>query len=360
MSPQDKVERVLKEIHVAFSKSPTYNGQPDKMIVDRKEFLMLLDRLNRGIYDMMEQYEQTRQSRANAERSFRRKGNEIIAQANASAEDIYAASVIYTSDAIGRIRDLMDQTNDSMDDLFRQFRRELREQKDMLRSHESELQAQLADLADTKKYLDLLQDINRERERKLRDQEAEWEKAEPYARRSYRTAATAADVKVNQEYFEKPDAVKPAVTEPSEPVPAEKPDIIINKDAPYFKWKEEQEKKKAGEPAGSSETASSDEEPAAAEEEKSGIGTVESDADISDAERILLSFPEANGDADDEDFSNADEIDLSNPEFPDEEAIYQAVLEDERLAEKKKQEMAGGRERPSAAGILKTLIFGKD
>ena len=30
MSPQDKVERVLKEIHVAFSKSETYNGHPDR------------------------------------------------------------------------------------------------------------------------------------------------------------------------------------------------------------------------------------------------------------------------------------------------------------------------------------------
>ena len=34
MSPQDKVERVLKEIHVAFSKSETYNGHPDKVIIE--------------------------------------------------------------------------------------------------------------------------------------------------------------------------------------------------------------------------------------------------------------------------------------------------------------------------------------
>ena len=78
MSPQDKVERVLKEIHVAFSKSETYNGHPDKVIIDRKQFLNLLDRLNQGIYDMMDQYEQTRQSRSNAERAFRKKGDEII------------------------------------------------------------------------------------------------------------------------------------------------------------------------------------------------------------------------------------------------------------------------------------------
>ncbi len=150
MSPQDKVERVLKEIHVAFSNSPTYNRMPDKMIVDRKEFLDLLDRLNRGIYDMMEQYELTRQGRQNAERRLRKMGNDIIEKANEDASDIYAASMLYTADTIGRIRSLMDQTNDSMNDLFRQFKRQLKEEKDLLRTHESELHAQLMDLSDTK------------------------------------------------------------------------------------------------------------------------------------------------------------------------------------------------------------------
>ena len=132
MSPQDKVERVLKEIHVTFSKSEMMDGHPDKVIIDRKKFLGLLDRLNQGIYDMMDQYEQTRQSRNNAERAFRKKGDEIIEAANANAEDVYAASVIYTADMIGAIRDLMDQTNDSMNDLFMQFKKDLREQKDKL------------------------------------------------------------------------------------------------------------------------------------------------------------------------------------------------------------------------------------
>ena len=42
MSPQDKVERVLKEIHVTFSKSEMVDGHPDKVIIDRKKFLGLL------------------------------------------------------------------------------------------------------------------------------------------------------------------------------------------------------------------------------------------------------------------------------------------------------------------------------
>lgn len=121
MSPQDKVERVLKEIHVAFSKSETYNGHPDKVIIDRKQFLNLLDRLNQGIYDMMDQYEQTRQSRSNAERAFRKKGMKSLRQANANAEDVYAASVIYTADMIGADPGTDGHTNDSMNDCFCSF-----------------------------------------------------------------------------------------------------------------------------------------------------------------------------------------------------------------------------------------------
>ncbi|MCC8017540.1 MAG: hypothetical protein LIO39_02880 [Lachnospiraceae bacterium] len=342
---------------MAFSKSPTYNGQPDKMIVDRKEFLMLLDRLNRGIYDMMEQYEQTRQSRQNAERSFRRKGNEIIEKANASADDIYAASVIYTADAIGRIRDLMDQTNESMNDLFRQFRRELREQKDTLRSHESELQAQLADLADTKKYLDLLQDVNRERERKNRDLEAEWEAGNQYARATFRTAAPAAHVRVDEEYFEKPGAAKPeaVMTEPA--APTEQPDIVVNKDAAYFKWKEEQEKQKEQK---SNEPATDDDAIAEAEGTGSDREADESEIPVQSASAVAEDeLTEAVSDTDIMVEGDPAPEETRDPAFPDEAAIYQAVLEDERAAEAERYE-SEKRERPHAAGILKTIIFGKD
>ena len=75
----------------------------------------------------------------------------------------------------------------------------------MLKSHESELQAQLADLADTKKYLRVIQDMNRERNRKNRDLEAEKESANQYALTMFHTSVSmpAAEIRVNEEYFEK-------------------------------------------------------------------------------------------------------------------------------------------------------------
>ncbi len=225
MSPQDKVERVLKEIHIAFSQAPMYKGRPDQVVMDRKEFLGLLDRLNNGIFDMMEQYEQTRQSRRDAERSFQKTGDNIIAKANEDASDIYAASMIYTADSIGRVRDLMDRTNDSMNDLFRQFKKELRQQKDLLRSHESELQAQLVDLADTRKYLSMLEEVNREREREQRDLEAERIGGTRYAKAMFKSTVSAEERE--KRAAEEGIAVK------------------VHTDSAYFKQKEQQPEEEA-------------------------------------------------------------------------------------------------------------------
>lgn len=308
MSPQDKVERVLKEIHVTFSKSEMVDGHPDKVIIDRKKFLGLLDRLNQGIYDMMDQYEQTRQSRNNAERAFRKKGDEIIEAANSNAEDVYAASVIYTADMIGAIRDLMDQTNDSMNDLFMQFKKDLREQKDKLQSHENELQGQLADLADTKKYLSIIDDINRQRARKNRDLEAEKEAGVQYARNMMYIPPSEPDIKVNEQYFENSGTKRPEDIL-SDGAPVEKPDIKINTNAAYFKWKASQEAQQK--------------------------------------------HPESDTE------STEEQQEYPNPEFPDEASIRRAVREDELLQEQEQYENRK-KEKRDASSILKDLIFGKE
>lgn len=352
MSPQDKVERVLKEIHVVFSKSPTYNGHPDKMIIDRKQFLNLLDRLNNGIFDMMEQYEQTRQSRQNAERAFRKKGDEIIEQANSSADDIYAASVIYTADAIGRIRDLMDETNESMNDLFRQFRKDLREQKDLLKSHETELQAQLADLADTKKYLSVIQEMNREREKQNRDLQTEKEAGSQYIRNMIHTPSSSAEIKVNEVYFEKAGKAVPG-TKAASPAAAEKPDIKINKDAPYFKWKAQQEEKAKKEEAEDVSAGQDTGKQAAEDPVETELRQFSEQMKGSVAQ---IAADEAEG-TESNAVSEADGREFPNPEFPDEESIRRAVLADELARE---ADTEAEEQKNRAGRILKNIIFGKE
>lgn len=144
---------------------------------------------------------------------------------------------------IGAIRELMDHTNDSMNDLFLQFRKDLREQKDKLQAHENELQGQLADLTDTKKYLSIIDDINKERARKKRDLDAERETGVQYAKNMIYTPPSSPEIKVNEQYFENSGTKKPEDIL-CEPAPAEKPDIKINTNAAYFKWRESQKQKR--------------------------------------------------------------------------------------------------------------------
>ncbi len=339
MSPQDSVERVLKEMHVMFQKSLEVGGMPDKMVVDRAEFMELLDRLTKGIYEMMEEYEQTRSSRMAAERNFRRSADEIIEQANSNAEDIYAASILYTADAIGKIRALMDKTNDSMNELFVQFRRELREQKDQLRANESELQAQLTEMSDTRKYLSMLRDINREQERKNRDLEAEREIGNQYARNLFHATVNNPPAAQGAAGTVPGAGAVSAAAAGKAAASGDQPEITINQDARYFKWKEQQEGAAAGNgKAAAAGTQAGTDKNAAAGGQSGTNKNAQTRNGQGGPVRVTPKQQE--------------------PEvrYPNEDVIYQQVLEDERRREAEENE--NGQMGPGE--VIRTLLFGRD
>ena len=118
MSANDKTEKVLRELHILLSKSEPYKKEPTKVIVDKQKMLDLLSDLNKCIYEIQDEYELTEQSRAHAEREFRKKGDQIVWDASRKAEDVYAASVMYTDDALNRVLEIIHATNESMFSLY--------------------------------------------------------------------------------------------------------------------------------------------------------------------------------------------------------------------------------------------------
>ena len=111
MSAQDQTEKVLRQLHVLLSKSEPYPKEPSKVIVDKEQMLALLADLNTCMYGIMDEYELTQRSRDRAEREFRKQGDQIVWDASRKAEDIYAASVMYTDEALNRVWDIMDNTS---------------------------------------------------------------------------------------------------------------------------------------------------------------------------------------------------------------------------------------------------------
>lgn len=231
MSAQDNIEKVLRNLHVLLSKSEPYAKEPSKVIVDKQEMLDLLAQLNKAIYGIMDEYELTQQSRDRAAREFKKQGDEIIWNASRKAEDIYAASVMYTDEALNHIQDIIRNTDASIAEIYSNMNQQLKEQEKLVKSNQLELKSTLQDLLDTEKYLSLIEERNKELQKEKEKGIA------PEERESNIYANRQTEIKINQEYFEKMGISLDEEVKEQDP----EVDIKVDLDADYFQWKEEQE-----------------------------------------------------------------------------------------------------------------------
>lgn len=237
MSAQDNTEKILRSLHVLLSKSEPYAKEPSKVIVDKQQMLDLLAELNKSMYDIMDEYELTKQSRDRAEREFQKKGDEIVWNASRKAEDVYAASVMYTDEALNRVQEIMKEADTSIAQIYSKMNFELKEQEKLMKHNQLELKSTLQDLVDTEKYLKLIEERNRE----IRRQKENSKPIEEREKNIYANRQT--EIKLNQEYFEKMgismDNEEEQIEEKSKEV--SKVDIKVDLDADYFQWKEGKE-----------------------------------------------------------------------------------------------------------------------
>ncbi len=237
MGAQDNTEKILRSLHVLLSKSEPYAKEPSKVIVDKQEMLDLLSQLNKSMYDIMDEYELTKQSRDRAEREFQKKGDEIVWNASRKAEDVYAASVMYTDEALNRVQEIMKQADEAVADIYSKMNFQIKEQEKKIKSNQLELKSTLQDLVDTEKYLKLIEDRNREiRRKKDNDRPIEEREKNIYANRQ-------TEIKINQEYFEKMGIPldEDQVEDVEETTSKAQVDIKVDLDADYFQWKEGKE-----------------------------------------------------------------------------------------------------------------------
>ena len=200
MSVQDKVESILKQIHVLFAKSEPYGDSKEEIIVKKQEVFELLKELNLAVYDVMDEYEMTKQKRELAEHRSQKRSEEIVARANRNVDDIYAASILYTDEALSHVQHIIEDANASVQRIFRRMNKDLEKQKNQVRENQSELKEQLQDFADTKKYLTIIQEENKRREEDLQEKVGKNKgKKIPNEGKKY---TIQPEIKINRAYFE--------------------------------------------------------------------------------------------------------------------------------------------------------------
>lgn len=240
MGAQLRTEKVLREIHVLFSKAEPFEGSKQRVVVDKNEVMDLLKELNECMYDMMEEHELIQSSRDKAEREAKKKQDDMIFEASRNAEDIYAASIMYTDNALSRIGDIMKKAEESMEDIYRQLEKDLKKERQEVKTNQLDLKGQLQELIDTQKYLRLIEEENRRIEKEKEKQEGEPEEQSPYA-------SVKPEIRINKEYFaqagipleEEEEGERENSQSEEDLQKAE--ELSRELDADYFEWKEGQE-----------------------------------------------------------------------------------------------------------------------
>lgn len=159
----EELEQIMRKIHVLFAKCESYGDeQENKLIVPKKEVFRLLEQMNVIVLRMMDQYEGTKESRERGMSEYRREADRIIGQANAGAEDVYAASLIYTDNVIEELEAVISDAKESLWAEYARMAERLDAQTRLLAENQEEIKLQMEAMAQGKKYLRL---IERENER---------------------------------------------------------------------------------------------------------------------------------------------------------------------------------------------------
>lgn len=196
MNAQEHTENVLRKIHILFAKASPYKPDTEKVVIDKTAMMELLRELNECMSEMMDECEITDRGREKARLDVKRQGEEIIDSSKKEADDIYAASIMYTDRALKSIQDNMELVSGSMNDMLMSFRGSMDKMRDEIRQNQLELRSQLQDMADSDKYMRLITDenIRIEREKKQTLPDSKTESDNPYK-------DIKPEIKINPAYF---------------------------------------------------------------------------------------------------------------------------------------------------------------
>ena len=236
MGAAERTEEVLRDIHVLFSKAQPVEGSKKRVIIDKNRMMDLLKDLNDCMYAMMDEHELTAQSREKASREFKKQGDDIIFDARKNAEDVYAASILYSDQALTEICDIIDRTKEDMESLHDNMLRQIAEKRQIVKDNQYELKSQLQDFIDTQKYTHLIEEENL---RRAKEKEAHGD-TPPSSGSEF--VAEKPEIRINEDYFraagipveedEKSSAESVTRTE------ADLESLSQDLDAEYFNWKD--------------------------------------------------------------------------------------------------------------------------
>lgn len=238
MSTQNNLEQILKGIHLMISECPKIKGDPDRVVIDKNRLFVELDRVSQCMYDMLDEYGLTKSKKEEAQYQINRQYEETMKKANSTAEDVYSASVLYTDEAITRLVRILDENQRKMESIYHEMGKSIQHEKDKLRKNQRELQDTLFEMKDSNLYLNILND-----RRVQLENEKENKERQNLGKTIVMNPGQKLDIKVNEKLIEQMGLNTDGSVKPEKEPTIAKPEVKVDTESNYFKWKKEQEKK---------------------------------------------------------------------------------------------------------------------
>lgn len=190
---QEKLEQIMRQIYLMLSNCEESAYSSEDLIVPKKRIFQLLEELNYTVYDLMEQYEGTVSARERGLAEHERRMAQIKEEAKGRAEDTYAASLLYAREMFMDMRKTTEQLCQNLRKEYNEALRNYEESLRYLQENEESMVAQMNLMMDSKKYLRLIEQQNKEKEKKQNLTEEEQKRqAELEAEKAELVAAEAA------------------------------------------------------------------------------------------------------------------------------------------------------------------------
>lgn len=161
-----RVEEILKKIHVLFAKGEAYQNSPDMIILSKSEMFALLEELNEAMYEVLDQYEATTRAKELAKLETEREASEIIAESKRDAEQIHAASLVYTDTMLDEVTNVINETKESIRQQYLEMLAKMDDELEALKVNRDGVKDNLAELHESERYINMLDEVRKARDEK--------------------------------------------------------------------------------------------------------------------------------------------------------------------------------------------------
>ncbi len=206
----DGMERIMREIHVMFAKAEKVSSREDMIVVDKKRIFALLESLSHEVYAAMDRYEESKASRELAVQKYREETDAMVERASESAEEIYAASILYSDSTLMELEQEVARARESIQNTWEKIDRQIADRLRDLEKNRGELKTQLESMEQSRVYLDLIGKAKQEEKAEQEEQKRlnrlpEKRKAEVSAEEKREQKAEMAKEPERKEEFEELD-----------------------------------------------------------------------------------------------------------------------------------------------------------